>query len=115
MAAGGPRAPYGMGGRRVLAPLGAPPRPRLVLHTANILSAAEIRTWGCDAATVQSFPPEEEGTRLTVGHLKTGRPTYDDALSRLGDIPGPLLLMLPTDLAAALRLELDGYDGLEPR
>ena len=37
---------------------------------------------------------------------------YDDALSRLGDIPGPLLLMLPTDLAAALRQELDSCEGL---
>ena len=37
---------------------------------------------------------------------------YDDALSRLDDIQGPLLLMLPTDLAAALRQELDSCDGL---
>ena len=38
---------------------------------------------------------------------------YDDALSQLGDILGPLLLMLPTDLAAALRQELDSCEGLQ--
>ena len=37
---------------------------------------------------------------------------YDDALFRLSDIPGPLLLMLPTDLAAALCQELDSCEGL---
>ena len=31
---------------------------------------------------------------------------------RLGDTLGPLLLMIPTDLAAALRQELDSCDGL---
>ena len=87
-----------------------PPRP--VLHTANMLRAAEIQTWGCDAATVRWLPPEEGNTRLTVAHFKKGGPTYDDALSELGNNPGPLLLMLPTELAAALRRELDSYDGL---
>ena len=47
-----------------------------------------------------------------MAHFKTGGPVYDDALSRLGDILGPLLLMLPTDLAAALRQELDSCEGL---
>ena len=89
------------------------PPPRLVLHTANILRVAEIRTWGCDAATVRWLPPEEGGTRLTVAHFKKGGPTYDDALVQLGDLPGPLLLMLPTNLAAALRRELNGYDRLK--
>ena len=37
---------------------------------------------------------------------------YDDALSWLGDILGPLLLMLPTDVAATLRQELDSCEGL---
>ena len=54
-------------------------------------------------------------TGLVVAHFKTGGPVYDDALSRLGDTQGPLLLMLPTDLAAALRQELDGCDGLRVR
>ena len=36
----------------------------------------------------------------------------DDALSRLGDTQGPLLLMLPTDLAAALRQVLNGCERL---
>ena len=69
-------------------------------------------TWGCDAATVRWLPPEEGGTRLTVAHFRKGGPTYDDALSRLGDLPGRLLLMLPTDLAAAVRQELECYVGL---
>ena len=47
-----------------------------------------------------------------MAHFKTGGPVYDDALSRLGDTQGPLLLMLPTDLAAVLRQELDGCEGL---
>ena len=57
--------------------------------------------------------PEEGGTRLTWAHFREGGPTHDDALSLLGDIPGPLLLMLPTDLTAALRRELDGCEGLK--
>ena len=57
-------------------------------------------------------PPEGRAARLTVAHFKNGRPVYDDALSRLCDIPGPLLLMLPTDLAAALRRELHSCEGL---
>ena len=48
-----------------------------------------------------------------MAHFKTGGPVYDDALSSLGDTQGPLLLMLPTNLAAALRQELDGCDGLQ--
>ena len=43
---------------------------------------------------------------------RTSKPVYDDALSKLGDTQGPLLLMLPTDIAAALREELDGCEGL---
>ena len=83
-----------------------------MLHAANVLQATEIHTWGCDAATIRWLPPEGGATRLTVAHFKDGGPTYDDALSRLSDIPGPLLLMLPTDLAAALRRELDKCNGL---
>ena len=112
MAVGDPGAICGMGKRRVLAPPRAPPR-WLVLRTTNILRAAGIRTSGCDAATVLWLPPEHGGTKLTVAHFKKGGPTYDDALSRLGYPPGPLLVMLPTDLAAALRQELDGYDRLK--
>ena len=47
-----------------------------------------------------------------MAHFKTGGPAYDDALSQLGDILGPLLLMLPTGLATALRQELDSCDRL---
>ena len=86
--------------------------PRLVFHAADVLQATGIHTWGCDVATIRWLPPEGGATRLTVAHFKDGRPTYNHALSRLGDIPWPLLLMLPNDLAAALRRELDGCDGL---
>ena len=58
-------------------------------------------------------PTGGRGTRLTVAHFRDGGPTYDDALSRLSDVLGPLVLMLPTDLAAALRWELDSCDGLK--
>ena len=47
-----------------------------------------------------------------MAHFKAWRPVNDDALSRLGDTQGPLLLMLPTNTAAALRQELDGCEGL---
>ena len=47
-----------------------------------------------------------------MAHFKKVAPTYDDAHSRLSDLPGPLVLMLSTELATALRRELDGYDGL---
>ena len=89
-----------------------PVPPRIVLHTANVLRATEIRTWGHAAATVRWQPPEDGATQLTVAHFKAGGPVYDDALSRLGDTQGPLLLMLPTRIAAALHQELDGCEGL---
>ena len=47
-----------------------------------------------------------------LAHFKAWGPVYDEALFRLGDTQGPLLLMLPTDIAAALRQELDGCEGL---
>ena len=89
-----------------------PSPPRIVLHTANVLRATEIHTWGHGAATIRWHPPEDGAARLAVAHFKTGGPVYDDALSRLDDTRGPLLLMLPTDLAAALRQEVDRCDGL---
>ena len=91
----------------------APIPPRIVLHTSNVLRATEIHTWGRDAAAIRRLPPEGGAARLTVAHFKTWGPVYDDALSRLGDILGPLLLMLPTNLATALRQELDSCDGCD--
>ena len=85
---------------------------RAPLHTANMLQATEIHTWGREAATLRWLPPEGGAARLTVARFKNGGPVYDDALSRLGAIPRPLLLMLPTDLAAVLRRELDSCEGL---
>ena len=87
----------------IRAPLPPPHRPP---HRQRAPSH-EIHTWGRDAATIRSLPPEGRAARLTVAHLKNGRPVYDDALSRLGD-------MLPTNLAAALRQELDSCEGLRP-
>ena len=89
----------------------APVPPRIVLHTANVLGATEIHTGGRDAATIRWHPLEDGAARLAVAHLKTGGPAYDDALSRLDDTQGPVLV-IPTDLAAVLRQELDGCDGL---
>ena len=88
-----------------------PVSPRILLHAANILRATEIRKWGHDTGTVRWHPPEDGAARLAVAHFKTGGPVYN-ALSRLGDTKGRLLPMLPTDLAAALRQELDRCDGL---
>ena len=86
--------------------------PRIVLRTPNVLRATKIHTWGRDAATIRWHPPEDGAARLAVAHFKSGGPLYNDALSRLDDTSGPLLLMLPTDLAAALRQELDSCNGL---
>ena len=90
----------------------APVSPRIVLHAANVLRATEIHQWGHGTANVRWHPPEDGAARLAVAHFNTEGPVYDDALSRLGDARGPLLLMLPTDLAAALRQELNSCDGL---
>ena len=90
----------------------APLPPRLILHAVKVPHATEIHTWGCDAAIIRCLPPEGGASRLSVAHFKDGGPTYHDALSKLGDIPGPLLLMLATDLAAALRRVPDSCDGL---
>ena len=89
-----------------------PVSPRIILHAANVLQATEICTWGHAAATVWCHPPEDGAAQLSVAHFKAGGPVYAHALSRLGDTQGPLLLMLPTDVAAALRQELDGCEGL---
>ena len=89
-----------------------PVPPRIVLHAGNVLRATEIHKWGHDTATVRWHPLEDGAARLAVTHFKTWGPVYDDALSRLGDTRGPLLLMLPTDLAAALRQELDSCDWM---
>ena len=89
-----------------------PVPPRIVLHAANVLRATEMRKWPHAAATVRWHPPEDGAAQLAVAHFKAGGPVYDDALSRLDDTQGPLLLMLPTDIAAALRQELDGCEGL---
>ena len=101
-----PEPHVGWGGD-VFSLIRAPLPPRVSLHTASMLQATEIHTWGRDAATLRWLLPGDGAARLTVAHFKKGGPVYDAALSRLGDIPRPLFSMLPTDLAAALRRELD--------
>ena len=91
----------------------APLPSRLVHHAANMLQATEIHTWGCDTVTVRWLPPGKGDTWLTVSNFKDGGPMYNDALSRLSDVRIPLLLMVPTDLSAALRRELDGCNWLK--
>ena len=98
--------------RRVLTRQDARPPPASSVLAANVLRATEKRKWGHDTATLRWHPPEDGAAQLAVAHFKTGVPVYDDALSWLGDTQGPLLFMLPTDLAAALRQELDGCEGL---
>ena len=88
-----------------------PVPPRIVLYAANVLRATEIHKWGHAAATDRRHPPEDRAAQLAVVHFKAGGPVYDDALSRLGDTQGPLLVTLPT-IAAALRQELDDCEGL---
>ena len=100
MAAGGPGAANGMDWGRVLTRQDTRPAP----HRPS----RRQRTPGYG----DTHPPEGGATQLAVAHFKAGGPVYDDALSRLGDTQGPLLLMLPTDIAAALRQELDGCEGL---
>ena len=113
MAAGGPGAPYGVAGCPVVAPLGVPFPPALATHGQNTLGR-DIRGGGSNAPTVRCFPPKEGGTRLTVAHFRKGWPVYHDALSQLGELPRPLVLMLPTNLAVALSQLLDGQDRLRP-
>ena len=52
----------------------APLPPRIVLHTANVLRATEIHTWGSQAAILRWLPPEGGAARPTVAHFKRGSP-----------------------------------------
>ena len=56
--------------------------------------------------------PEGGDSRLIVAHFRKGGPAYDDALSCLGNLPGRLLILLPTDLAVKLRCQLDNHHRL---
>ena len=57
----------------VLSLVWAPLSPRLVLRTANILRATEIRAWGRDAATVRWFPPGRGGHPADRGAFPKNR------------------------------------------
>ena len=87
--------------------------PRIILHAANVLRATKIRKWVHATATVRWHPPEDGAAQLAMAHFKNGGPVYDDALSRLGDTQGPLLLMLPkgTDTMFAPGTALPGAVG----
>ena len=111
MAAGGPGAANRMDWGRVPARQSARPPPHRPSRRQRAPGYGDTHLEH-DAATIRWHPPEDGAARLAVAHFKTEGPVYDDALSRLDDTRGPLLLMLPTDLAAALRRELDSCDGL---
>ena len=84
------------------------PPPRLVLHAATYYRPQSYAGWGGTRPLSGGSPPKGV-TWPTVAHLQKGRETYNDALSRLGGLLGPLLLMVPLDLTAALRRELDDH------
>ena len=65
--------------------------------------------WERAAATGHWLPSDGEGTQLTGVHFRKGLLAYADTLYCLGGLRGPLLLMLASDLATALRCELDDY------
>ena len=48
--------------------------PRIVIHTANVLRATEIHTWGRDAATIRWQAGEDGAARLAVAQFKAGGP-----------------------------------------
>ena len=52
------------------------------------------------------FPPEVGDTQGTMAHVRKGGLQCNHALSRLSGLPGPLPLMLPSNLATALRRKL---------
>ena len=124
---GGPRPPVGHGGEGMatggpwshkrgewggaLAHRSARHPPHLPPHRQRAPGHRDTH-WGRDAPPIRWLSPEGGAAPLTTAHFKTGRPAYDDALSKLGDVLGPLLLMLPTSLATALRQELDSCEGL---
>ena len=104
MAACSRGAPYRVVVQPILPPLEAPPPPpRLVLPAANMLQATEIREWERKTAT------EERDTQFTLAYFHKRGAMYDDALSCLGGLRGPLLLMLPSHLVTLLRCELEDH------
>ena len=85
---------------------------RIILNAANVLRATEIRKWGHATATVRWHPPEDGAAKPAVAHFKAWGAGIRRRTVPAGRHPGPLLLMLPEDIAAALRQDLDGYEGL---
>ena len=81
-----------------------------------ILAPTEDRAPPVDTArrqqtitTIPWLPPEGGDTQLTEAQFREGGPLYDQAMSRLGSLRRPLLLLLPSDLATAPRRELDNH------
>ena len=111
MAAGGPGAANGMDWGRVLTRQDTRPAPHRPSRRQRTPGYGDTHA-GTRCGHHPVAPPRGRAAQLTVAHFKAGGPVYEDALSRLGDTQGPLLLMLFTGIAAALRQELDGCEGL---
>ena len=73
--------------------------PRLVLQAANMLQVIEMCERRQDSTTIWWLPPSRESAWPTMTHYVKGGPVYDDALSKVGSVPGLLLLKLPPPTA----------------
>ena len=111
MATGGPGATSGVGLGRVLAHQSAHPRPHRPPHRQRAPNHGNTHM-GTRRGHHPVALPGGRGRPAHRGALQNWGASVRQRPSRLGDILGPLLLMLPTDLAAVLRQELDGCDGL---
>ena len=108
MAAGGPGAANGMDWGRVLTRQDTRPAPHRPSRRQRAPGYGDTHV-GTRCGHRPVAPPRGRGHPTHRGALQSWGA---DALSRLGDTQGPLLLMLPTGIAAALRQELDGCEGL---
>ena len=89
------------------------PSPPGSYYTRPMNSASRRYAGGRETQLhVCRLSPEVGDSRLPVAQFGKQRPAYDDALCRLGNLLGPPLLMLPTDLALKLRCQLDDHDRL---
>ena len=112
MAEGGPGASYEMGEQCVLVPPDARPHPDPATHRQYYSRQRRYVHRGATQPP-SGGPSWSKGATGSLWRiLKNEETTYGAALSRLDDCLRTILLLLPTDLAAALRQELDGYNGL---
>ena len=110
VATGGPKATRGVEWGRVL-PHQSAPTPPASCSTPPTCSAhrdTSMATRPPSGGSPRKAGPPSSPWRISkIGGLRTTTPCPGWATFR-----GPLLLMLPTDLAAALRRELDSCEGL---